>query len=62
MLLEYYGLQLQHLSPNSITLVAIFIHFCEMFVRVRPLVQLFQHFFIMKDVSQHPPLIDGYYF
>jgi hypothetical protein len=35
-LLEYYGLQLQHLSPNSITLVAIFIHFYEMFVGVRP--------------------------
>jgi hypothetical protein len=31
-LLEYYGHQLQHLSPNSITLVAIFIHFYEMFV------------------------------
>jgi hypothetical protein len=30
--LEYYGIQLQHISPNSITLVAIFIHFCEMFV------------------------------
>jgi hypothetical protein len=26
MLLEYYGLQLQHLSPNSIALVAIFIY------------------------------------
>jgi hypothetical protein len=35
-LLEYYGLQLQHLSPNSIALVAIFIHFYEMFVGVRP--------------------------
>jgi hypothetical protein len=34
-LLEYYGLQLQHLSPNSIMLVAIFIQFCEMFVGVR---------------------------
>jgi hypothetical protein len=28
MLLEYYGLQLQHLSPNSIALVAIFVHLC----------------------------------
>jgi hypothetical protein len=33
-LLEYYGLQLHHLSPNSITLVAIFVHFYEMFVGV----------------------------
>jgi hypothetical protein len=31
-LLEYYGLQLQHLSPNSITLVANFIYLSEMFM------------------------------
>jgi hypothetical protein len=62
MLLEFYGLQLQHLSPNSITLVAIFIHLCEMFVGVRPLVRLFHCFFVMKATSQHPPLIGGYYF
>jgi hypothetical protein len=36
MLLEYYGFQLQHLSPNSIALVAIFVHICEMYVGVRP--------------------------
>jgi hypothetical protein len=34
MLLEYYRLQLQHLSPNSIALVAIFVHLCEMYVGV----------------------------
>jgi hypothetical protein len=33
-LLEYYGLQLQHLSPKSIVLVAIFVHLCEMFMGV----------------------------
>jgi hypothetical protein len=62
MLLEFYGLQLQHLSPNSITLVAIFVHLCEMFVGVRPSVRLFRRFFVMKAVSQRPPLIGGYYF
>jgi hypothetical protein len=40
-LLEHYGLQLQHLSPHSITLVVIFTHFCEMFVGVRSSVRLF---------------------
>jgi hypothetical protein len=35
-LLEFYGLQLQHLSPLSLILLVIFIHFCEMFVCVRP--------------------------
>jgi hypothetical protein len=62
MLLEFYGLQLQHLSLNSITLVAIFIHLCEMFVGVQPSVRLFRRFFIMKAASQRPPLIGGYYF
>jgi hypothetical protein len=62
MLLEFYGLQLQHLSPNSITLVAIFVHLCEMFVGVRPSVRLFRRFFVMKAASQRPPLIGGYYF
>jgi hypothetical protein len=62
LLLEYYGLQLQHLSPNSITLAAIFIHFCEMFVGVQPLVRLFRCFFVIKAASQHLPLLGGYYF
>jgi hypothetical protein len=51
MLLEYYGLQLQHLSPNSIALVAIFIHLCEMYVGVRPSVRLFRRFFVLKATS-----------
>jgi hypothetical protein len=62
MLLEFYGLQLQHLSPNSITLVAIFVHLYEMFVGVRSSVRLFQRFFVMKAASQRPLLIGGYYF
>jgi hypothetical protein len=61
-LLEYYGLQLQHLSPNSIALVAIFIHLCEMYVGVRPSVRLFRCFFMLKDASTRPPLIGGHYF
>jgi hypothetical protein len=31
MLLEHYGLQLHHLLPHSITLVAIFVHLYEMY-------------------------------
>jgi hypothetical protein len=59
---EYYGLQLQHLSPNSIALVAIFIHLCEMYVGVQPLVLLFRRFFMLKAASTRPPLIGGHYF
>jgi hypothetical protein len=61
-LLEYYGLQLQHLSPNSIALVAIFVHLCEIYVGVRPSVRLFWRFFVLKAVSSCPPLIGGHYF
>jgi hypothetical protein len=61
-LLEYYGLQLQHLSPNSIALVAIFVHLCEMYVGVRPSVWLFRRFFVLKAASPRPPLIGDHYF
>jgi hypothetical protein len=59
---EYYRLQLHHLSPNSIALVATFIHLCEMYVGVRPSVWLFRCFFVLKAASQRPPLNGGYYF
>jgi hypothetical protein len=55
MLLEHYGLQLQHLSPHSITLVAVFTHFCKMFVGVRPSVRLFQRFHVLRPVNKQPP-------
>jgi hypothetical protein len=50
------------LSSFFLTLVAIFVHFCEMFMGMRPSVQLFRCFIIMKPVSQHPPHINDYYF
>jgi hypothetical protein len=62
MLLEHYKLQLQHLSPHTIMLVAIFIHFCEKFMGVRPSVHLFLQFYVLCAVSKHPPRIGDYYF
>jgi hypothetical protein len=47
LLLEEYGLQLQHLTPHSILLVAVFVHFMEMFVGVSPCVSVFRHFFFL---------------
>jgi hypothetical protein len=61
MLLEHYGLQLQHLSPHSIMLVAIFAHFCEMFVGVRLLVRLFWRYHVLRPVNRRPPRLNGYY-
>jgi hypothetical protein len=62
MMLEHYGLQLQHLLLHSITLVEIFVHFCEMFVGVRPSVHLFQRFYVLHPMNKQPPRLNGYYF
>jgi hypothetical protein len=62
MLLKHYGLQLQHLSSRSIMLVVIFIHFCKVFMGMRPSVCLFRRFHVLRAVSKYPPRIDGYYF
>jgi uncharacterized membrane protein len=51
-LLEHYGLQLQHLSPHSIALVVIFTHFCEMFVGVWSSVRLFQWFHVLHPENR----------
>jgi hypothetical protein len=61
-LLEYYGFQLQHLSPNSIALVAIFVYLYEMYVGVRPSMLQFWQFFVLKAPSPCPLLIGGHYF
>jgi hypothetical protein len=61
-LLEFYGLQLQHLSLHSLILVVIFIHFCEMFVCVQPSITLFQIFHVLRWSGKGSGLIDTYYF
>jgi hypothetical protein len=61
-LLEFYGLQLQHLSPHSLILVAIFIHFCKMFVYVWPSVSLFRLFHVLQWSGKGSGLIGDYYF
>jgi hypothetical protein len=48
--LEEFGLQLQHLTPHSILQVAIFVHFCEMFVGVAACTSLFHQFFCAGEV------------
>jgi hypothetical protein len=62
MLVEFYGLQLQHLSLQSLVLVVTFIHFCEMFVCVRLSVTLFRMFHMLRWSEKGSGLIDTYYF
>jgi hypothetical protein len=60
--LKFYRVQLQHLSPHSFILVAIFIHFCEMFINVQPSIPLFQLFHILRWARKGTNPIGTYYF
>jgi hypothetical protein len=61
-LLEFYGLQLHHLSPHSLILVAIFVHFYEVFICVRPSVTLFRLFHTLRWAGKGTNPIVTYYF
>jgi hypothetical protein len=62
LLLEEFGLQLQHLMPHSILLAAIFVHLCEMFVGVAPCTSLFRYFFVLVRSRKTRDHIGAYYF
>jgi hypothetical protein len=61
-LLETYGLQLQHMLPHSITLVVIFMHLCEMYIGVWPLVHLFRLYHVLCSAGRDAEPIGGFYF
>jgi hypothetical protein len=62
LLLEEFGLQLQHLTPHSILQAAIFVHLCEMFVAVAPCTSLFRHFFVLVKSRKARDHLGAYYF
>jgi hypothetical protein len=51
-LLYYYRLESVHLVPNSITVVATFIHFCEVYLGIPPHFALWRHFFCVKSTGK----------
>nr|AAT81755.1 hypothetical protein [Oryza sativa Japonica Group]ABF97408.1 retrotransposon protein, putative, unclassified [Oryza sativa Japonica Group] len=55
--LEFYDLQMAHLTPNAVMTLAIFAHLCEMFIGVRLSLRLFRWFFTVQPVS--PPSVVG---
>ena len=61
-LLQFSGIQLHHLTPQSILHLSIFTHFCEAFLGVLPLFHLFQHFFILVSIpnTSKPAVVGGY--
>jgi hypothetical protein len=46
MVLDFYGLQMAHLTPHSVMLLAIFTHLYEMFIAVQSWLMLLTHGFI----------------
>ena len=62
LLLEEFGVQLQHLTPHSILQVAIFVHLCEMFVGVAPCTSLFRHFVVLVKSGKARDHLGAYYF
>jgi hypothetical protein len=62
LLLEEFGLQLQHLTPHSILQVTIFIDLCEMFVGVGACTSLFRHFFVLVRYGKGKDHLGAYYF
>ena len=47
-ILGYFGVSLNHLTPNVILYLSIFIHLCEAFLGISPSLSLFRHFFRLK--------------
>jgi hypothetical protein len=62
LLLEEFGLQLQHLTPHSILQVAIFVHFYEMFMGVTACTSLFRQFFVLVRSGKGKDHLRAYYF
>jgi hypothetical protein len=60
LLLEEFSLQLQHLTPHSVLLVAVFAHFIEMFVGVRPCTAIFRHFYALVGTGRSKREVGAY--
>ena len=61
-LLHFWGIQLHHLTPQSILHLSIFTHFCEAFLGILPHFHLFQHLFTLVPIpnATNPTVIGGY--
>ena len=60
-LLQFWGIQLHHLTPQSILHLSIFTHLCEAFLGILPHFHLFQHFFFLAPVpnATNPAVVGG---
>lgn len=60
-LLEYWGVSLCHLHPNSILAIAIFINFCESYLGIYPHIHLFRYFYLKKKGGGGSKITGGVY-
>nr|ABA93608.1 retrotransposon protein, putative, unclassified [Oryza sativa Japonica Group] len=59
-ILDFYGISLHHINPNSIVHIANFIHACEAFLGIRPHFALFRHIFFLKpQPNKSKPCVVG---
>ena len=60
-LLQFWGIQLHHLTPQSILYLSIFTHSCEAFLGILPHFHLIQHFFILVPIpnASKPAVVGG---
>jgi hypothetical protein len=60
-LLGYYGVEYVNLNPNGIFHTAVFVHFCEAFLGIKPHWILFQKFFWVKPQpsATNPRVVGG---
>ena len=48
LVLNFYGLSLLHLNPNSIAFLSIFVHLCEAYIGVEPFLDLFRFYYDLR--------------
>jgi hypothetical protein len=60
-LMGYYGIEYLNLNPNGIFHTAVFVHFCEAFLGIKPHWILFRKFFRVKPQpsTNNPRVVGG---
>ena len=47
LVLQYYEIELIHLNPNSFLMLSVFAHLCEVYLGIRPSLELWKFFFTL---------------
>jgi Putative gypsy type transposon len=60
-LLSFWGIEIINFTPNSISLISIFVHLCEAFLGIAPHFELFRHLFWLRPypTTANPLVVGG---